>query len=247
MKRDLTESTGLAAGFACITIAVAGAFVAVREELGSANAALILMLVVIGAATVGGRLSGGAAAVTAALSFNFFYTEPYLTLRIHSGRDVLTTGLLLIAGLAVGEVGTARSRQSAARQSNLRSMRALESVGALVTSGASADAVWSSSRDELIASLGVKEATFERGEQRKQLPVIERDGRIDVRHHRFLGDGFALPREGAVIDVEADGAHLGQISLVTNPAVSVTREQRRAAVAIADQFAIALKQENRNA
>ncbi len=95
MKRDLTESAGLAAGFGCITVAVAAAFVAVREELGSANAALILMLVVIGAAAVGGRFSGATAAVMAALSFNFFYTEPYITLRIHSGtRDAMTLRFL---------------------------------------------------------------------------------------------------------------------------------------------------------
>ncbi|MCE9623024.1 MAG: DUF4118 domain-containing protein [Actinomycetia bacterium] len=243
MTRDRSDSVGVAAGFSCLAVGIAAALVPLRGQLGAANAALILVLVVVGGAAIGGRLAGGSTAIAAALSFNFFYTKPYLTLRIHSGRDVLTVGLLLGAGLAVGELAAARSRQSFTRRSHLQSMRSLESVGALVTAGASSEAVWSASREALIDSLGVLDATFEPGEHRGPLPIIERDGHVHVTHHRFLGNGFSLPDNGAAVDVEADGRHLGQITLLTDPNVGVTREQRRAAVAIADQFAIAYQRE----
>ena len=243
MSRERDDSVGVAAGFACLAIGTAAALVPLRSQLGGANAALILVLVVVGGAAIGGRIAGASTAIAAALSFNFFYTQPYLTLRIHSGRDVLTVGLLLATGLAVGELAAARSRQSFTSRSHLQSMRSLESVGALVTAGASTEAVWSASREALIAALGVRDATFVAGEQRGPLPVIERDGRVRVTHHRFLGAGFALPDEGAAVDVEADGTHLGQINLLADPTVGVTREQRRTAVAIADQFAIAYQRE----
>lgn len=241
MRSDADESLGIAAGFAALAIGVAAALVPLRDQLGGANAALIMVLVVVFGAAVGGRVAGGATAVAAALSFNFFYTKPYLTLRIHSGRDIVTVGLLLATGLAVGELAAARSRQSATRRSHLRSMHSLEEVGALVTAGASADEVWSASRDALIVALGVRDATFEPGDRLGPLPVVERDGRVDVTQHRLLGRGFALPEDGAAVNVEADGTHLGQIILHPDPDVGVTREQRRAAIAIADQFAISFR------
>ena len=243
MTRDRGDSVGVAAAFACLSIGTAAALVPLRDQLGGANAALVLVLVVVCGAAIGGRTAGASTAIAAALSFNFFYTKPYLTLRIHSGRDVLTVGLLLAAGLAVGELAAARSRQSLTRRSHLQSMRSLESVGALVTAGASTEVVWAASRDALIAALGVRDATFGAGTQLSALPIIERDGRVQVTHHRFLGAGFALPDEGVVVNVEADGTHLGQITLLTDPNVGVTREQRRAAIAIADQFAIAYQRE----
>ena len=46
--------------------------------------------------------------MSAALSFNFFHTVPYLTLEIDSADDVETTLLLLAVGLAVGQLASYR-------------------------------------------------------------------------------------------------------------------------------------------
>ena len=229
------------AGFAALAIGVAAALVPLRDRLGSANAALLLVLVVIAAAAVGGRVAGVASAVTASLAFNFFFTEPYLTLRIHSGRDVVTTALILVVGLAVGQLGVARSRQSATRRSHLASMRAIERVGELVSGGAPIEQVWEEVRAALVLTLGVRTASFEAGAQPSVLPHIERDGRVDLADRVYLGDGFALPAAGAALDVSAGGVRLGSIVVETDPRVGVTREQRRTAVALADQLAIALR------
>lgn len=224
-----------------MAIIVAAVMVPLRDRVGSANMALVLVLVVIGAAAAGGRVAGAIAAVTASLSFNFFYTKPYLNLRVHAMRDVLTVVLILTVGLAVGELGVARSRQSATRRSHLASMRSLEQVGALVSSGARAEEVWPATRDALIALLKVRNAIFEPFPSHSRIPEIERDGRIDVADKRYRGDGFALPDGGVAVPVEAAGTRIGQIVLDPDPEVGVTREQRRAAVALADQFAIALR------
>ncbi|MGB8858257.1 MAG: DUF4118 domain-containing protein [Ilumatobacteraceae bacterium] len=241
MDSNTGESIGLGVGFAGLAVGLAAAMVPLRDQLGSANAALVLVLVVVAAATVGGRTAGAITALTSSLAFNFCFTKPYLTLRVNSAKDILTVLLILGVGLAVGELGVARSRQSATRRSHLRSMRSLEQIGALVTTGADAGAVWPSVRDALVESLTLSSARFEAGSPTLLLPVLERDGRIDIADKHYFGDGFALPPLGAVVNVEADGQHLGQIVLEPNPNVGVTREQRRAAVAIADQFAIAVR------
>jgi K+-sensing histidine kinase KdpD len=235
------ESAAVAAGGAALAIAVAAALVPLRNELGSANTALLLVLVVVGAAALGGRVAGVATGISASLAFNFLYTKPYLTLRIHSGRDVLTTGLIVVVGFAVGDLGVARARQSATRRSHLRALHSLESVGSLVSAGAPIDEIWLATEGALIETLGVKHATFQTVDPDAAVSRIQRDGRLDVPQRRYRGDGFALPASGAVLIVETDGVRVGNVLLDPNPEVGVTREQRRTAVAIVDQLAIALR------
>ena len=236
------ESVGAAAGFAALAIGVAAALVPLRDDLGIANAALLMVAIAVAAAAVGGRVAGVTTGLVASLAFNFFYTKPYLTLRIHSGRDVVTTALILVIGFGVGELGVARSRQSAARRSHVKSMRSLEQVGASVSAGASVEQVWAEVRSGLTSLLGVTAASFVAGDDTLEVPYIEHDGRIDVRGRTFVGNGFALPAGGVALAVPSDGARLGSIVVVPDRAVSVSREQRRAAAALADQLAIALRQ-----
>ena len=99
------------------TIAVAAVLVPFRGDIATANMALIMVIVVVLAAAVGGRGAGAVGAVVAALSFDFFLTQPYLSMQIESADDVETTVLLLVIGLIVGEivVRARRSRTAAAR------------------------------------------------------------------------------------------------------------------------------------
>jgi K+-sensing histidine kinase KdpD len=85
-----------------------------REFLGAANVAIILLLGVQVLAIAGGRRGGVAAAIVAALSFDFF-TEPYLRLVITDQHDIITTVLLLVAGIATSELGTFAVRRALKR------------------------------------------------------------------------------------------------------------------------------------
>src|SRR5437588_9726283 len=79
-----------------VPIAVASALVAVRGHVASANVALLLGVVVVVAGSFGGRAAGAVAALTAAASYDFFHTKPYLSLLIHDADDVEMTALLLV-------------------------------------------------------------------------------------------------------------------------------------------------------
>jgi K+-sensing histidine kinase KdpD len=75
------------------------ALVPMRDFLGAANVAIILLLGVQLVALLGGIRGGVVGALVAALSFDFFFTEPYLRLVIADRRDIITMVLLLAGGL----------------------------------------------------------------------------------------------------------------------------------------------------
>ena len=69
------------------TLAAGAALVVIRGHVDSAVIVLILTAVVCACGALGGVRAGVASALAASLSFNFFHTEPYLSLRIHDVDD----------------------------------------------------------------------------------------------------------------------------------------------------------------
>ena len=74
-----------------LPLVVAMALVGVRGELAAEVVALVLALTVVAGGVMAGRAGGVAAALVAAVSFDFFFTEPYASLKIANGADVATT------------------------------------------------------------------------------------------------------------------------------------------------------------
>src|SRR5215469_14312041 len=85
-----------------------------RESLPNTDAALALVLVVVGVAAAGHRPAGVLAAVSAAVWFDFFLTVPYEEFTITRRADLETTVLILAVGIAVTEMAVRGRRQHAA-------------------------------------------------------------------------------------------------------------------------------------
>src|SRR5512132_4422054 len=83
-----------------------------RGTVGLENVALGYLVVVVAAAAVGGRTAGLVSALSAALSYDFFLTTPYHSLRIDSIAQVITVALLFGTGLVASLAGRARRRQA---------------------------------------------------------------------------------------------------------------------------------------
>jgi K+-sensing histidine kinase KdpD len=113
MEDTTRDKATLGAALGSLGLLVFSMFlVPLREFLGPANVAIILLLGVQVVAMIGGRAGGIMGAVVAALSFDFFFTEPYLQLVIDDRYDVITAVLLLLAGLATSELSTLRVRRA---------------------------------------------------------------------------------------------------------------------------------------
>src|SRR4051794_23196911 len=97
-----------------VAIGVVGAIVMsilmlpLRGHLHNDNMALALVIPVLVGAVIGGRIAGVVSAVAAALCFDFFFTAPYLSLRIAGSNDLTSMFVLLVVALIAAEVGIGR-------------------------------------------------------------------------------------------------------------------------------------------
>jgi hypothetical protein len=224
-------------------IVVASLLVLVRDHIAGSNAALVFVVVVVLAAALGGRRTAAVAAVVSAMSYDFFLTRPYGSLKIDSGEDIVATVLLLAVGLIVGEVVVWAHRGHRQSRRGRDEIARLHRVAEQVAAGAGADAVLTSVRAELSELLSLRDSRFEQAPFDEPLPRLQRNGSIDTPRRRFMHGELTLPEEGVELPVLGRGRLLGRLVLEPEPDVGVSMEERVVAVAISDQLGAALAAE----
>jgi hypothetical protein len=238
------ETSLFVAGVASLcALAVAGLLVPVRDDINNANVALVLMAVVIVAGALGGRVAGLIVAAVAGLSFNFFHTQPYSSLKIASANDIVSLALLVVGGLLVGELAARRAGTVDDRRRFEADLLCLERFALVVGADVPLPQVWADARAEIGRVLGADAVWFEPSTSvsaSAALPVLDWDGVHGVRVHRWLGNGFALPVEGVQIML-ADGS--GRVVVRPNRNLALPSYARRHAVAVAALLASAIARE----
>ena len=239
---DAARAVGLAVA-AFGPLLVAGVLVPFRDDVASANIVLAFVLVVVLGAAVGTRWSGALTAVVAAMSYDFFFTHPYQSLKIDDSDDILTTLLLLVIGIVVAEIVTFSRRHRARSASREDEITRLHRVAELVASDSDADDVLLSVQAELIGLLSLRDCRFDKPPFSSELPMLERNGAISGDHRHWIGGEYTLPAQGAEIPVLGRGRSFGRLVLVPDLSVGVSIEERIVAVALADQLGAALAAE----
>jgi Domain of unknown function (DUF4118) len=224
-------------------IVVASALVPLREDIASANAALVFVVVVVLAAALGGRWTGVTAAIVSAMAFDFFLTRPYGSLKIDNADDIIATVLLLAVGLIVGEIVVWAHRGHRQSRRGRDEIARLHRVSEQVAGGGRADDVLASVRAELSQLLTLRSCELEQPPFGAQLPRLERNGSVETPRRRFVRGEFALPAEGVELPVLGRGRQLGRLVLVPEPDVGVSIEERVVAIALSDQLGAVLAAE----
>ena len=243
--RDIDGTSAFTAGLGGILIVLtAGLLGEVREDLGPANVALILTIMVVGCAALGGRFAGGLTGAVAALSFDFWHTAPYNTLRMDRAKDIETVVLLLIIGIVAGELTHLRDRYREEKGESDDLLETVLTVSHLIAGGASLDEVWRGVKEALSHEFGPVDCRFDPvGTDAPPLPRIASTGVLPRNSlRRFLGQGFELPVGGAELAVTHGRDPLGRIVVVPRESRGVSLRERRVGVALAEQFAIVLWQ-----
>lgn len=225
-----------------VPLAVAGALEFVIDYVSNSAAALVLVLVVVGAAATGDRIAGMLAALSAAVGFDFFLTRPFLQLRIDSLEDIELAVLLLLVGIAVSELASWGIRQSRAATEQAGFVQgALESAGLASGSIGTADGLRRTS-DGIRKVLGAEAVTFVYGAQDAGAAVINQDGSVR-RGGQDLNIAVAGLPSGAhsyaAIPIAHKGAQTGYFR-VANPTriVRPSRDQLRVAALLASQWSL---------
>jgi len=224
-------------------LVVASLLVTVRDHMARSNAALVFVIVVVLAAALGGRWAGVTAAVISAMSYDFFLTRPYGSLKIDELEDIVATVLLLAVGVIVGEVVVWAHRGHRQKKRRQDEITRLHRVAEQVASGAPAQDVLESGRAELTHLLSLRGCTFEQPPFGTPLPRLGRNGSIDIQRRRIVRGEFSLPAEGVEIPVLGRGRQVGRLVLEPDPDVGVSLEERIVAIAISDQLGAAVAAE----
>jgi hypothetical protein len=105
------------------------ALIPLRSVTSASNLAFAFLIFTVVIAEVGGRAAGLTTAVVAALSLNFFLTEPYLTLTIDRPDDIVAFAALAVSGLIVAAFGRRRARSAERADSTRRDLDGLARLG----------------------------------------------------------------------------------------------------------------------
>jgi K+-sensing histidine kinase KdpD len=239
-------------GFAA-SLVVGVALSPFRSQMGLENVVIVYLAVVAMAAAIGGRAAGLVSSLSAALSYNFFFTTPYYTLRIDSADQVVTVVLLFAGGLLASLGGRASRRAGAQAREGDAAIRLLHAITLAVASGKEADRVAAAGLLELLGARSVQVVRAERGgdwvaatagEQAGPfdldgLPHLDRDGRIPSGHLRSVGGTLVLPAEGTAIDLVRDGRRVGALVILPAADRPLLRTTRTAIAVIAHALAVA--------
>lgn len=217
----------------------------IRDTMANTNAALVLVLVVVAAASLGSRATGWAAALVSAAGFDVLLTQPYGRPTIHSAADVQTTVLLLVIGVAVTELASwGRRHQARAGQQQGYLEGILDSAGTLAGAG-SATTLIGQVENQLVDLLDLDSAQYV-PRLGGPAPVIAPDGTVSRRDRILDVDRSGLPTDTEVwLPVgPGDGAELGGFRLVAATHVArPDRQQRQVAALLAEHVASALRQQ----
>jgi Domain of unknown function (DUF4118) len=235
------DRLAIAAGLAG-PLALAAILVPFRTSFANTDAALAMILLVVLVAAIGNRLAGYVAAISTAAWFDFFLTRPYETFDISRARDIETTVLLLVIGIAVTEIAVWGRRQHAAANRRAGYLEGINDAARAVATGAPPAMFTDQIATSLTQLLSLRSCQFQFGVAGLGRPArLRHDGTVVFDGQIYDLKVASLP-PGTEIEllVESGGRLRGRFLMAPDPSARPSREQFLVAVALADQAAAAL-------
>jgi hypothetical protein len=226
---------GIVAVGAAAPVAAAVAMVPFRAELPDATVALALAAVVTLVAATTDRGAAAAAGLSAALSFDTFFTLPYGSLTIARTQGIETTVLLLVVATIVGQLAARNHLHHRTAVLSALNLGRVHAVAEMVAVGASPPDVVRTVEAELKAVLRLQRCWFDRAFAEPPGPFVERDGAVSWGAIRWGFTTIGLPTAEVSLAVEHDARPLGRFVLVADPGTRVSEGELVTAVALADQ------------
>jgi len=219
---------------------VAACLIPLRQHVDNTNIALILVVAVVAVSLTGRRLAALLAALSAAFWFDFFFTVPFNSPTIANGQDALTAALLLIVGLAVGEMAVWALRQRDDARRGRHDVARIHRAAELMAQGESTDRLVHAVSLELRDLLSLRDCRFDAGPPDPQLPHLDHDGCVRWGQLQWGTATMGFPTKGVTLEAHGNGQAVGSFTMVPRVGYPIGEDRLVVAVALADQVGAAL-------
>lgn len=210
--------------------AVAGGLTVLRGQVRGDHVALGLVLVVALVSAAGRPPAGLVAAATTGVAFDVFWTEPYGSIRVLDGGDVLTVVLLVVVGAAVEQISWWGARQQASASTRGGYLRTLERAA----DGGADEAAVRAAEKAIAEVLGVSRVRFVL-DRRMSRTVLQANGTVTRSGRPWPVETEGLPVDD-LISVPAPAPHHPEAHFAVAASaewVRPTLEQRQVASLLA--------------
>jgi two-component system sensor histidine kinase KdpD len=115
LTRPRSTVASVARAYAETALMVAGSTLvglAIAPRWGNSAVDLLYLPAVLGAAILGGLRPALLAALASALAYNYFFTAPYHTFRIHSPADIVTVVVLFLVAVVASQLAASVRKQA---------------------------------------------------------------------------------------------------------------------------------------
>lgn len=214
-------------------VALGALLYGLRASLDSADRALLFVAATVAVAAWGRIGPAVVAAVASGLSYDLFCTRPYLSLRISSSDEVVTTVLLLVVGVTVAGLALAGRRARRRADEEAGRLRRLHRLGEQVAAGDPVDVLLMAVAGQLEELLRLRDCRFSRGEVLGAARV-EPDGSVTLGGRVWNTVSLGLPTSQVVLPVRAGGEWVATFLLTPTPAAPVEADALLTAVALVD-------------
>lgn len=212
-----------------------------RDSITTTTDVLILVAIVVAASATGDRAIGIVAALSSAVWFDFFLTEPQFRFEITDANDVEATILLLVIGTLVTEVALWGHRQQARASRRSGYLDGVLATAELVLEPEeSVDHLADRVAAQIAEVLDVSRCRFVHGsDYDPDMALLDHHGGVTRRGRQLDVERDGLPTNDETVLLVRRGDEVVGYFVLT-AAADIARpslEQRRVAVLLADQVA----------
>ncbi len=235
MPRFLNRDLVAVAAALVMPLAVAAMILPFRAGFSNTNTALVLVVIVVAVAAAGNRVAGALAAVSAAVWFDFFFTQPYQRFTITKAADIQTAVLLLVVGLVTSQLAAWARRLKVIAITDADYLSRVHGIAALAQTARSPSTVINQVQDQLTELLHLRGCRFEYGTLLGHPPRLEQDGTVTVNRRHWDVERRGLPDREIELRAFGNGRFYGRFMLQPTPGTVPPLQARLVAVTMADQ------------
>ena len=225
-----------------VPIAAAVALVPGRDQMTSANLALVMLVGAVVIAGLGNRVSIAVvcAAVTG-LAYDFFLVRPYYSVTIAKPAEALTAVLVLVVVAVVGSVSSLVRRQRSIIERREDNLGLLYHLVERVANTAGEESLIETGEREIGELLSGASCRYAKDQvTTNESAYIDPIGDIHIDGHVWDAEHQGLPDQQLALPVQSGGLQFGSFLVVPVAGTTVARWELIVTVMIADLVGAAL-------